>query len=80
MIMRMFGISAGMATGTLVFNLVAEFYVINANYLVLALAVGCAAGGAAPGITCQCAHSASVHIHILPLLLLILFLHRSSIT
>jgi hypothetical protein len=27
-----------MATGTLVFNIVAEFYIINAHFLILALA------------------------------------------
>ena len=38
-ILQIFGISAGMATGTVVFNLVAEFYIINAHFLILALAV-----------------------------------------
>ena len=38
-VLQIFGISAGMATGTVVFNLVAEFYIINAHFLILALAV-----------------------------------------
>jgi hypothetical protein len=33
-----------MATGTFIFNVVAEFYIINSHFLILALAVGCAAG------------------------------------
>lgn len=38
-VLQIFGVSAGMATGTFVFNIVAEFYVINAHFLILALAV-----------------------------------------
>jgi len=43
-VLQIFGMSAGMATGTLVFNIVAEFYIINAHFLILALAAGCAIG------------------------------------
>lgn len=38
-VLQIFGVSAGMATGTFVFNIVAEFYIINAHFLILALAV-----------------------------------------
>ena len=37
-VLQIFAGSAGMATGTLIFNVVAEFYVINAHFLILALA------------------------------------------
>lgn len=38
-VLQIFGVSAGMATGTFLFNIVAEFYIINAHFLILALAV-----------------------------------------
>ena len=39
MVLQIFGMSAGMATGTMIFNVVAEFYIINSHFLILALAV-----------------------------------------
>lgn len=44
-LLQIFGVSAGMATGTFVFNVVAEFYIINAHFLILALAVVGGRGG-----------------------------------